>query len=357
MPGSRGNVGNWSELYALASLLVNRGANGPRHSQVEPKTMFFRVLEIFVEGSGLQGSLHYLIGEDGVTLRRKNLPDKSLDLQEITHGKKALSLELKSDASTRYFESVSGQGLMDLLGKGDIGASSSQRVSDFELIISDPQTGNPSPRTGYSVKSSVGSAATLLNASGATNFVFEITHQENFDPKSFVHGNSLKSHLNQLQGSGFTLSYRFMQGPIFEQNLMRVDSLLPSLLAEVLLNSYNQTVRNTFAAAVEDTFAPEDPLGKQRIFKMKQLLGSIAMGLRPTDPWDGDPTRFKGMIHVDQDFQLIFNYQHNQIDFWDYLYANVKFETASRSRHGFGRIYQEGGKSYIKLNLQIRFIR
>ncbi|NBV92655.1 MAG: HpaII family restriction endonuclease, partial [Flavobacteriia bacterium] len=43
--------------------------------------------------------------------------------------------------------------------------------------------------------------------------------------------------------------------------------------------------------------------------------------------------------------------------FEDYLVANTKLDTASTTRHEFGAIYQEQGAYYIKLNLQIRFIK
>ena len=41
--------------------------------------------------------------------------------------------------------------------------------------------------------------------------------------------------------------------------------------------------------------------------------------------------------------------------FEDYLFANTKLETASSTRHDFGKIYEEGENYYFKLNLQIRF--
>ncbi|WP_274572415.1 HpaII family restriction endonuclease [Neisseria leonii] len=46
-------------------------------------------------------------------------------------------------------------------------------------------------------------------------------------------------------------------------------------------------------------------------------------------------------------------YSHNQFE--DYLFLNTKFDTPSSSKHGFGDIYQDGGKFFLKLNLQIRF--
>ena len=47
----------------------------------------------------------------------------------------------------------------------------------------------------------------------------------------------------------------------------------------------------------------------------------------------------------------------NRNEFENYLVKNTKFETASTSRHQFGSIYKENGKYYLKLNLQIRFIK
>lgn len=356
MPEARGNLGNWSELLALASIIVNRGAHGPLKNDSSTVRRFFRVLEIYLKESNPNSRLHYLLDEDGVTLIRDDDSLGSLDLENITENMNRLLSDMLSKSATRHFSVQSGQELLKLLGKSDIGASSNQRVSDFELVISDPQTGNPSPRIGYSVKSSIGSAATLLNASGATNFVYEVTHPDGSDPRLVLSGDSLKGHINQLLSAGCAISYRSMSNATFEHNLMRVDSLMPHLMSEVLLNSLR--IRGSgFAEVVEYTYSKDDPIGQQRIFKMKQLLGSVAMGLRPSEIWDGDPTKFKGIIVVDSLGNIIFNYQFNQIEFWDYLYSNLKFEIPSRSRHGFGYIYEQDSKFYLKLNLQIRFIK
>lgn len=349
-------MGNWSELYALAYLIVNRGAHGPFAGGDAATRRFFRVLEIFLQESHPRREFRYLLGEDVVRLFREESDIEDLDLEAITSYMEQLVSDMRSEGATRHFSVQSGQELLRHLGKRDIGATSNQRVADFELIVSDPQTGNPSPRIGYSVKSSIGSPATLLNASGATNFIYKVSNPDGGDPRAVISGDSLKTHVSQLQGAGFSLTYDSMQNSTFEQNLMRVDSLMPQLLAEVLLNSLG--VRGGgFADVVEKTFDREVALGQQRIFKMKQLLGSIAMGLRPSEAWDGDPTKFKGIIVVDSAGNVIFNYQFNQIEFWDYLYSNVKFEIPSRGRHGFGYLYEQDSSFYMKLNLQIRFIR
>lgn len=356
MAEKRGNLGNWSELFALAYIVVNRGAHGPFPKDPAAARKFFRVLEVFLNELNPKAEIHYVLGDDSVEVHRNDVASTILDLELISQALDQLAHDLKSDGSTRHFSIASGQQLLSLLGKKDIGASSSQKISDFELIISDPQTGNPSPRIGYSVKSSIGSPATLFNASGSTNFVYEILHPQGLNPLDALSGDSLKGHVRQLLQAGFELKFDSMQSDIFRDNLMRVDSLMPELISQLLVVSLSGKSA-IFSAVVESVFGPNDPLSGQRIFKMKQLLGSIAMGLRAGQTWDGDPTKFKGIIVVDGIGNVIFNYQFNQIDFWEYLYTGVKFEIPMRSRHGFGRVYEENGRFFIKLNLQLRFIK
>ena len=94
---------------------------------------------------------------------------------------------------------------------------------------------------------------------------------------------------------------------------------------------------------------------RQPVFKMKEFLGAVAMGLRPSSPWDGDTTRFSGILVVKADGEVVFYYLYNRKNFEEYLFRNVAFERASTSRHKYGEIYSENEELKIKLNLQIRF--
>ena len=79
------------------------------------------------------------------------------------------------------------------------------------------------------------------------------------------------------------------------------------------------------------------------------------MGLRPTAPWDGDTTKFSGILVVKNDGEIVFYYLYNRKNFEEHLLNNVAFERASTSRHKYGEIYSENGVDKIRLNLQIRF--
>ncbi len=48
-------------------------------------------------------------------------------------------------------------------------------------------------------------------------------------------------------------------------------------------------------------------------------------------------------------------YNHNA--FKNYMFANTRFDTPSKTKHGFGSIYDVDGQQYLKLNVQIRFMK
>ena len=73
--------------------------------------------------------------------------------------------------------------------------------------------------------------------------------------------------------------------------------------------------------------------------------------------WDGDTTKFKGIILVKKEGDIVFYYLYNRKSFEDYLYKSVKFDRPHTTRHKYGSIYEQDGDSYIKLNLQIRFAK
>nr|MCR5260604.1 HpaII family restriction endonuclease [Candidatus Gastranaerophilales bacterium] len=90
--------------------------------------------------------------------------------------------------------------------------------------------------------------------------------------------------------------------------------------------------------------------------KMKNFLTDIALGMTPATVWTGTYQATGGYIIVREDGEVLCYHVYNHNEFQKYLFKNTRFDTPSASRYDFGYIYQENGKNYIKLNLQIRFI-
>ena len=92
-------------------------------------------------------------------------------------------------------------------------------------------------------------------------------------------------------------------------------------------------------------------------YKIKRLLSDVALGMTPSSTWNGIIDATGGYLVVKEDGDVLCYHIYNRNEFETYLLKNTKFETASTSKHGFGSVYNEKGKSYIKLNLQIRFTK
>ena len=90
-------------------------------------------------------------------------------------------------------------------------------------------------------------------------------------------------------------------------------------------------------------------------YKIKRFLTDVALGMTPSKVWNGIYDATGGYLIVKENGDVLCYHIYNRNQFEDYLFQNTKLETASSSRHEFGKIYTKNGKAYFKLNLQIRF--
>jgi type II restriction enzyme len=351
-----GNVGEWSELYTLAYLLVNGGAHAADSNQNTIESIFYRVLEIFVAGKKSDFEIKYIVDSENVEIHTADKPIKYIERSAIEVGLVGFFKDLSKIQPSPTFPLDSGTKLLELLGKSSIAASSAHHASDLDLVYEDHNSNFPSPRIGFSIKSQLGGASTLLNASGATNFVFKVIKNGSEMDSTYpeLKKGAVRANMKLLIDSGYKFEFVSIDSENFTKNLELIDSSMPEYLANILLTAY--TIKSTKMSDVIDTAFPDiDPKSTQKIFKVKQLLGAVAMGMRPSGYWDGDVTKFKGLIVVKVDGEVVIYYLYNLTDFQEFLFKSVKFEVASTSRHKFGEIYSENGDDFIKLNLQIRF--
>ena len=353
-----GNLGDWSELYTLAYLLVNGGAYGADENQNRIENLFYKVLQVLISESEIDPFLKYQIIDDKIYVYKDSQPVDSILRSQLEIRMKEFFIELTKGTHSRHFELKSGEALLSLLRKQAIKASSAETENDLELVLEDNQTKIQSPAVGFSIKSQLGSASTLLNSSGSTNLIYRVV--KNGDSSSvdfpvFEHGKHRKN-LQKLFDSGHSLDFAGFQSETFSNNLDLLDSNMGKYVARILLQYYSSG-KSKFGDIVEESYPPELSTSKQPIFKIKEFLGAISMGMRPAATWDGDTTKFKGIILVKKEGEVVFYYLYNRKSFEDYLYKSVKFDRPDTSRHKYGDIYEQDGSFYIKLNLQIRFAK
>ena len=235
--------------------------------------------------------------------------------------------------------------------------------ADIHIVIHDLRT-NMTPILGFSIKSQLGSASTLLNAGLPTNILYKIEGVSLSD-KDITSINSIKEHLPRMKeivDRGGRFVYCDVEHQTFKNNLLFLDCCMPKFIAECLVVDSMPNATSMIKEAVE-MVAAKNPFGFTGNdivafyeHKMKVLLLDAALGMTPSKEWNGRYDANGGYLVVRKDGEIVCYHFYNRNDVEDYLYHNTRFERGSRTRHNFGSLFRgEDGNVYIRLNLQIRF--
>ncbi|NLB88977.1 MAG: HpaII family restriction endonuclease, partial [Syntrophomonadaceae bacterium] len=252
----------------------------------------------------------------------------------------------------------------EFMGKVNLTAlkASSADKTDITLVVHDLKTGFK-PTLGFSIKSRLGNPSTLLNPSRATNFIYKV---ENIDDNLFNQVNAINTRLKirnrieEIESKGGQIKYHSIENEVFKLNLQVIDSNLPIILANIVLNYYKGL--GSDLATLLENLEQDNPCHYKMdyhhsfySYKIKTFLTDIALGMTPTHVWSGKYDATGGYIIVKEDGELLCYHIYNMNEFQDYLLKNTRLDTPSSSRYGFGKLYKENNEYFIKLNLQIRF--
>jgi len=249
--------------------------------------------------------------------------------------------------------------------------ASSSAKTDITIIVHDQRT-NQQPTLGFSIKSQLGSPSTLLNAGETTNFVYYIDGNmlaneiERINSLVVKRGKKehadLRGRIKAIAQNNCQLIFDRVDRQVFSNNLVLIDSLLPEILAQILIDFFSKEY-SLLTDLVNET-AISNPLKydvqnehKFYEYKIKRFLTDVALGMMPSKIWSGKYDATGGYLIVKENGEVLCYHIYNRNDFEDYLLQNTKLETASSSRYKYGKIYSENGQLYVKLNLQIRFIK
>lgn len=271
-------------------------------------------------------------------------------------------LEEIESGGSRSFEIPTSEAFMNEIGCSLFKAPSKDKA-DIHIVIHDLRT-NMTPNLGFSIKSQLGSASTLLNAGAPTNILYKIEGVSLTD-EDVASINSIKEHLPRMKeivNRGGRFTYCDIEHQTFKNNLLFLDSRMPEFIAECLVIDSMPNATSMIKEAVE-MVAEKNPFGFTGNdvvafyeHKMKVLLLDAALGMTPSREWNGRYDANGGYIVVRKDGEIVCYHFYNRNDVEDYLYNNTRFERGSRTRHNFGSLFSDNdGNVYIRLNLQIRF--
>ena len=236
--------------------------------------------------------------------------------------------------------------------------------TDIRIVIHDQRV-NQTADLGFSIKSQLGGEATLLNAGKTTNFIYQVlgfkpTTKEIKSINEIETKSKIKDRIEAIRKAGGKLKFTTLQQDIFKNNLVLIDSLLPNIIAEITKSFFTSSLSSL--KDLTENINKANPLNYDTQFahtfydyKIKRFLTDVALGMTPSKVWTGIYDATGGYLVVKENGDVLCYHIYNRNQFEDYLFANTKLETASSTRHEFGKIYEEDGQFYFKLNLQIRF--
>ncbi len=354
-----GNKGEWSEIYVLLKLLADGKLYAGDECLNKLEEIFYPILKVIREDDN---KYEYVPKDSQIIVFDENGDERvQIPLNKIEEYSKLLLEKIKTSVNTFSVHEID-------VFLSDMGCAklkvSSKNKADIHVVIHDLRT-NQTPLLGFSVKSQLGQPSTLLNAGKTTNITYKLVGR-NIDDGEINRINALKSvceRLDECGKSNLKLEFFDVDNDVFRNNLLLLDLGMPQLIADVLRIYY--TSKYSSVKECVERLSKENPFDYNGndvnafySYKIKVLLLSVALGMMPATEWKGKYDANGGYIVVKVDGDIVCYHFYNRNDVENYLYNNTKFEKASRTRHDYGSLYRgSDGHVYIKLNLQIRFIK
>ena len=351
------NKGEWSELYVLLKLIEHPMlylANDDLEINYDAKIPVFKI--IHYEDSVITPVEYTPLVDNGDTITRKDLSGLRSILIDRNSLKKHVSELFNQIANapknSRSFTIPHSSDYMAEVGCIAIKAGSLKKA---DIILDIIDRGQERKDVGYSIKSMIGGASTLFNASQHSGIKYKVTsYSESVEIINALIGNKkYQKRVKTIIEKGGKINFDSMS-PIFAKNLSYIDTNFPEMLAAMVKNYYLGK-----GAAMQDVvqrYAAENQMDESLVeYKVKQFLLNAALGMTPGKLWDGYIKAEGGYLVVKDTGELACYQAYSRDKFADYLYKNTKIDTPSGGRHKFGNLALKEDGLEITLNFQIRF--
>ena len=347
------NRGEWSELYATLFLLLE-----PKLSIVDNdlnliNKEIFELKRIILESNN---KLKYEVIDDSIIVYMDEHEFSKLTNEEVKIARDTIINAIKSNSEVGgSFQIASINRFMTKFSSNSIVKAKSFQKEDIEILAKDNKI-KKDVSLKYSIKSSLGSPATLLNSSQHTNFRYIVS---NLSDKDILEINSLNGRtklldrIKEIEERGGIINFDKVLSETFEYNLKMVDEEMPQYLANALLYSYVYNTKD-----LKDIFINASMFKDKNfaIKKLSDLLCGICFSFVPSLKWDGAQIVNGGFIIIKKNGKVVIldlvYYKEYVIK---YLLENTKLDSPSSTRYHMLELYKEDNNIYFTLNLQIRY--
>ena len=353
------NRGEWSEIYAILSLLLCPDLSIGNSELEEITNELYNLKQIKIDNPNSEGIIEYsLNNQSDVEVFYDNEFSSLISKIELEQNKHRLfDAIMNAPVGGGAFEIRGVDGILTKLTRSHPLKAKSFKKEDLEAIILDKRLGK-NVALKYSIKSSLGSPATLLNSSLHTNFLFSIDGLDEIYIDSVNKINTrtkLLDRINFIRFHNGKINFERIVNPTLEYNLKLIDSNMPKYLANVLLQSYITGNKDLMSLFLNSNQFEDKNFA---IKKLGDFLEGISFGFFPSVRWNG-------INHVNGGFVIVKNngnivildliYYKNEV--LKYLIKETKLDSPSSSRYHMLELYKSelDGKIYFTLNLQVRY--
>ncbi|MEL7074585.1 MAG: HpaII family restriction endonuclease [Cyanobacteria bacterium J06648_1] len=353
------NKGEWSELLAFVRILAEQKIF-LADLNLEPTGNYFKVNKVTCRNINLD---FILATQDTLEVVNKDTGSReAIKIDGLINAEVLNNLVARIKAGKGTFTIPDFEIIQNTLGLTVVKGGTSSQKADIILDIANDILSKENE--GFGIKSFLGNKPTLLNASGNTNFKFEILGlpRDKVDDINGINTRTkLTDRIKAIERSGGVFKYLAPEKKTMEYNLKMVDSQMPEIIGSILLVFYRQRISaiSQIIDYIHDNTDLPDRLQYEDknwlVSKVKQLLVDILFGFFAGSKWDGVYIANGAIIIKKTGAQVAFHIIELE-SLKSYLFKNIKLDTPSTTRHRYGKlIIENDNKLYFKLNLQLRF--
>jgi len=340
------NRGEWSEIYSFFDI-VEKGYITDYYD----KNKKIIVKSIIYEDQGIE----FLLSSNKVDVKVLGKIIRSFPANQIRSKKILLLDKIKNINNNEGAFSINEISAF-LEEMAILSSIKGKSFSKGDIVLVLENSNNTLQKKSYSIKSSLGSSATLLNSSKHTDFRYYLQGIDENQVNKVLNINSrnkLLDRLSYLNDENALISFDNIVSKVFLSNLRLLDENLPFILGNALLNSYRVNSKDLlFNVLSSNRDFSKDYLSRL----IANFLKACSFGMFPSKEWNNNYSVNGGFIILSSAGEV------NKIDIDsahmnDYLLSNVKFDSPSTKRYKMLEPIKIDETYYFTLNLQVRFSR
>lgn len=402
------NRGEWTEAYVFMRLLGDGRIYGASSELTKDNSTYIDIINIIRDEPDKMLIFERFI-EENITYIKASKNGESIKIvtaPELSEYAQLLYDNIKKLTANRVTNVAEVQDYLESLGldtpKANLSESAKEKYgAKTDIIITSEDSLDHSKTTeGFSVKSHIGSPATLFNCSQTSGFTFEVM---GCDEKGMHEINASDAFITIMKviKEKYSIEYIGCRNKVFEQNISIVDSRMEEVLSAALLvqasyyGSCSSNVKDICNKVIE--LNPINVRNPQMFYpaKFKDFLFNSFAGMTASSIWNGRKRLTGGYIDVSRSGEILYYRAISDDIFCNYLFENTYFDRPDRgmckdlavakanayledriftekeensylykngisgtkkSKKGdFGYVYEKNGRYFIDLNFQIRF--